>query len=156
MFKNFIISLLVVLGTLSANDSNTTAQIHWEENFHKGMVHAQEQNKPVVFIYSRHTCKYCVILEKTTFKDKKVIEALNRDFISIISYTDEGDYTPGELRSPGTPTLWFLYPDTSMMFQPLQGAVDASNFLSALSLVKEEFDKVEKAKKSKETKKAKK
>jgi thioredoxin-related protein len=152
MLKNFIISLLLLFSTLSADDSNTTKEIHWEENFHKGMVHAQEQNKPVLFIYSRHTCKYCVVLDKTTFKDKKVIEALNRDFISIISYTDENDYTPGELRSSGTPILWFLYPDTSMMFQPIQGAVDAENFLSALSLVKEEFDKVEKEK----TKKAKK
>nr|CAI78804.1 hypothetical protein [uncultured Campylobacterota bacterium] len=104
------------------------------------MEEAGAQNKPVLFVFSRHTCKYCVMLDNTTFKDTKVIEALNKDFISIVSYTDENDYTPRGLLTPGTPALWFLMPSGQPMFQPLMGAVDAPNFLNALNIVKEEFD----------------
>lgn len=80
------------------------------------------------------------MLDNTTFKDKKVIETLNRDFISIISYTDENDYTPRALMTPGTPAIWFLLPSGEPIYQPLMGAIDASNFLKAVAIVKEEFD----------------
>jgi len=151
MFRNFIISLLLVLSTLSANDSNSTNEIHWEENFHKAMVKAEKENKPVLFIYSSHNCKFCVQLDETTLKNKKVIDALNKDFISVISYTDENDYTPGELRGRGTPYIWFLYPNTQAMFQPIPGAVKVEYFLDALTSVKEEFAKNWKIKSSETT-----
>ncbi len=105
------------------------------------MVKPQEQYKPVLFIYSSRNCKFCVQLDETTLKNAKVIEALNKDFISVISYTDDNDYTPGELRGRGTPYIWFLYPNTAAMFQPIPGAVKAEYFLDAIASVKEEFAK---------------
>jgi thioredoxin-related protein len=115
--------------------------IHWAKDFKSGVEKATKEKKPVLFVFSRHTCKYCVILEETTFSNAKVIAGLNKDFVSIISYSDENDYTPRELWRPGTPTIWFLYPDGAPMFQPLMGAVDAKNFLRAMGIVKEEFKK---------------
>lgn len=116
------------------------ADIQWAKDYESGIKQATEQGKPVLFVHSRHSCKYCVILDETTFKDAKVIEALNRDYVSIISYTDENDYTPSELWRPGTPTIWFLFSNGEPIFEPLMGAVDAENFLNALAIVKEEFD----------------
>jgi len=137
MFKKIILSLLLIASSLLADE------ISWAKDYKSGMQEASKQNKPVLFVFSRHTCKYCVMLDDTTFKDKQVIEALNRDFISIISYTDEDDYTPRGLLTPGTPAIWFLMPNEQPMFQPLMGAVDANNFLNALKIVKEEFDRAQ-------------
>ncbi len=119
-------------------------EIHWAKDFHSGIKEAMKQHKPILFVFSRHSCKYCVLLEKTTFQDEKVIKALNRDFISIISYTDDGDYVPRELWRPGTPTLWFLKENGEPMFQPVVGALPAQDFLQALAIVKTEFDKQKK------------
>ena len=130
--------ILVLLLTVSSIFSES---IQWEKDFESGIKNATTQNKPVLFVFSRHSCHYCKILDKTTFQDKDVIKALNKDFTSIISYTDENDYTPKELWRPGTPTLWFLSPTGEPIFQPLVGAVDAENFLKALAVVKTEFDK---------------
>ncbi len=135
MYKILIVMCLLV-GSLWAED------IHWEKDFNSGIQKAQKENKPVLFVFSRHTCKYCVILEETTFSNKQVIEELNKDFISIISYSDENDYTPRELWRPGTPTIWFLLPDGSPMYQPLMGAVGEDGFIEALSIVKKEFQRV--------------
>ena len=121
-------------------------EIHWEKDFGSGIAKATKESKPVLFVFSRHSCKYCVILEKTTFASPKVIEALNKDFISIISYSDENDYTPRELWRPGTPTIWFLYPNGQAMYQPLMGAVAEENFLEALTIVKAGFAKAKKIK----------
>jgi thioredoxin-related protein len=131
--------ILLFLVLLFATSLMAT-EIHWAKDFKSGIEEATKQKKPVLFVFSSHKCKYCVMLEETTFKDKKVIEALNRDFVSVVSYTDERDYTPDELVRPGTPTLWFLLSNGEPMFQPLMGAVDAENFLKALAIVKEEFN----------------
>lgn len=127
--------LMLLFATLAASD------IKWAKDFNAGIADAKKANKPVLFVSSRHSCKYCVVLDETTFKDKRVIEELNKNFVSIIAYSDENDYMPRELWQPGTPAIWFLEPSAEPMFQPLMGAVDAENFLKALSIVKEEFGK---------------
>lgn len=138
MIKVFISLLLV----LSANA--VAAGINWAKDYETGLNDAKKVNKPVLFVSSRHTCKYCVMLDETTFKDERVIKELNRDFVSIISYSDENDYMPKELWRPGTPAIWFLLPSGEPMYQPLMGAMDSTSFLKALSIVREEFNKGQK------------
>ena len=135
MRKIFFIIALLFTTTLMASE------IHWAKDFSSGIAEATAKHKPVLFVFSRHTCKYCKILEATTFSDKRVIKGLNQDFVSIIAYSDENDAMPRELWRPGTPTIWFLKSDGEPMFQPLMGAVGAEDFLRALGIVKQEFDK---------------
>ena len=133
---------LIILAMILFATSLAASGINWAKDYKSGMKQAKEQNKPVLFVLSRHTCKYCVILDETTFQDKKVIKALNKDFIAIISYSDEQDYTPRDLWIPSTPALWFLKPNAEPMYQPLMGAIDAPNFLKGLAIVKKEFDRI--------------
>ena len=135
MHKFFIFLLMGFLVNLMGSE------IKWAKDYNEGIKSAQVASKPVLFVSSRHTCKYCVVLDETTFKDKRVIEELNKNFVSIISYSDENDYMPKELWQPGTPAIWFLYSDSEPIFQPLMGAVDPENFLKALAIVREEFAK---------------
>lgn len=135
ILKKTIFMMLFLASSLLASE------IKWAKDYESAIKDATSQNKPVLFVLSRHSCKYCVILEETTFSDDRVIKVLESDFISVTSYTDENDYTPRELWRPGTPSIWFLKPDGEPMFQPIMGAVDAENFLKALAIVKDEFDK---------------
>jgi hypothetical protein len=134
MRKIFLLLVVLFATTVMANE------IHWAKDYKSGMAQAQKQNKPVMFISSRHTCKYCVILEKT-MQDKAIVDALNKDFISIVSYSDDNDYLPRELWRPGTPAVWFLNPDGTPMYQPLMGAYPKEAILQAIAIVKTEFDK---------------
>ena len=150
MHKLFLFIFLTLSVTLMANDK----EINWAKDFKSGMAQAKKENKPVLFVYSRHTCKYCVILEQTTFSDKKVIENLNKDFVSIIAYSDENDAMPRELYRPGTPTIWFLMPSGQPMYQqdrnfPVMGAVNEEYFMNLLGIVKTDFDKRKSKKKAK-------
>ena len=135
--KKIVLAILLVASSLFASE------INWEKDFNSAIKEAKKQNKPVLFVSSRHTCKYCVILDNTTFKDAKVIKALNKDFISIIAYSDENDYMPKEYWRPGTPALWFLKPSGEPMYQPVMGALQAQDLLGALKTVKTEFDKIQ-------------
>jgi len=138
MYKIVIFTMLLLATSLMANGLKIA------ENYDAGIKRAKIEHKPVLFIFSRHTCKYCVILEKTTLSDKKVVEELNKKFVSIIAYSDDNDAMPKELWRPGTPSIWFLKSDGEPMFQPLMGAVDKENFLKALNIVEVEFDKLKK------------
>jgi thioredoxin-related protein len=135
IFKKIVLLVMLLSASLMANE------IKWASDFNEALKEAKAQNKPVFFISSRHSCKYCVVLDETTLKDKRVVKALNRDFISVISYSDENDYMPKELWRPGTPALWFLKPSGEPMYQPIMGALDANNLLEAFGIINEEFNK---------------
>lgn len=143
MRKLFVYWMLLLATSLIAGDVN------WSKDYNSAVAEAKKVNKPIMFVYSRHSCKYCVLLDTTTFKDDKVTKFLNESFISVTSYTDENDYTPQDLKTSSTPTIWFLYPNAVPMFQPLLGAVNPENFLQALNIVKAEFDKANKEDKKK-------
>ena len=138
MRKIFIYATLLFAMSLMADS------INWAKDFNSAMELAKKENKPLMFVISRHTCKYCVILEETTFSDDRVIEALNKDFISVTSYTDEQDYVPRELYQPGTPATWFLEPNGEPMYQALVGAIGADDFLDGLKSVKNKFEETKK------------
>jgi len=116
--------------------------IHWETGYKAAVAEAQKLKKPILFVFSSHACKWCRHLEETTFKDPKVIARLNADFVNVIAYTDSNDYVPRELWVPGTPALWFLDSGGEPMFQPIQGAVGAEDFLRATDIVGNEFNKL--------------
>jgi len=142
MGKIFVYIALLFATTLMAGE------IHWAKDYKSGMALAKKQNKPVMFIISRDTCKYCIMLDNKTLKDKTITKAINRDFIAIRSWLNENDYVPEDLYAPGLPTVWFLLPNGEPMFQPVMGMVGKKDFLVALAVVKETFDEQNKGKKS--------
>ena len=141
MFKK-IIMIAALTATLFG------AEVHWAKDYQSGIAQAQKEHKPVMFIISSHSCKYCLLLDRTTLKDPKVVKTLNKDFIAIRSWTDQGDYIPAVLaqNTPGLPGIWFLLPNGDPMYQPLLGYAKAEYFITALATVKTEFDKTQKGK----------
>jgi len=135
--------ILIYLSLLLAT-SGFAAQVNWAKDYNSAIELAKKQNKPVLFVVSRHSCKWCVYLDETTFQDKEIVEDLNKNFIAVTSYSDENDYTPKEFYTPTTPTIWFLKPNAQPMFQPIMGAMKPKNFKEALSIVKKEFNKSKK------------
>ena len=120
--------------------------VHWAKDYNSGIEKAKKENKPVLFIISSHSCKYCLLLDRTTLHDPQVVKAINKDFVAIRSWTDQRDYIPAVLaqNTPGLPGIWFLMPNGDPMYQPLLGYVKAPNFVGALATVKTTFDKSKK------------
>ena len=133
--RKIVIYVLLSLGvTLMASE----AKVHWAKDFKSGIAQATKEHKPVLFIISRDTCKYCVLLENTTLQDRRVINALNSDFIAIRSWTNKRDYIPAALAraTPGLPGIWFLHSNAEPIYQPILGYIDSNKMLEALGVVK--------------------
>ena len=143
MIKKIVLLVFLTITSLVASEVN------WAKDYKSGIEKAKKTDKPVLFIYSRHTCKYCTILEETTLRDTRVVKALNKDYISIIAFSDDNDFIPREIlrESRGTPAIWFLLPSGEPMYAPIPGAIGAEQFLEALAIVKTTFDKQKSVKK---------
>jgi len=135
MHKIFTVMMLLIATSLMADG------INWAADYKSGIEKAKKENKPVLFIISKHTCPPCIKLEKETYTDKMVINAVNSDFVAIISYVDEHDYTPRSLFTGLTPSIWFLKPNGEPMYDAIKGAPNTKNFLYYLGVVKQAFDK---------------
>jgi uncharacterized protein YyaL (SSP411 family) len=135
MFNKIILALLLMVSSL------LSAEIHWEKDYDSAIKRATAENKPVFFNISKTTCPPCIRMKKTTFKDPAVIAMLNKDFVSIIAYTDENDHIPRHIPVQYTPSSWFLKPDGEPIYEPLVGGIDAESFLRALNIVKDDFEK---------------
>jgi len=136
MFKNIILAMLLVSSSLFSADVN------WAKDYDSGLKKAQKEDKPVLFIISRDTCKYCVMLDNQTLKDKQIVKALNKDFVAIRSWTNEGDYIPDELAryTPGLPGIWFLTPKGEPIFKPMLGFIKKDKFIEILAIVHTEYE----------------
>jgi len=142
MRKLLLIIALFFTTMLIANE------IHWAKDYKSGVVDAVKQHKPILFIVSSTQCKYCLLLDRTTLKDPKVVKTLNTDFIAIRSWVNLGDYVPMQIRqnTPGLPGIWFLYPNGNPMYQPLLGYIKTKGFIQTLAIVQQEFKKNKKGK----------
>lgn len=136
--KNLLFSLLFVFSSLFASELQKTS------SFKDAIANAQNSEKPIMFIVSRHTCKYCVMLENYTLSDTNIIDKLNSEFITYIAYTDDNDAFPDEFWRPGTPAIWFLDNRGKAMSEPIMGAIDAKNLLNVLNIIHKRFDKQKK------------
>ncbi len=136
MRKLLIVALLLTTSLMAQ-------EIHWAKDYQDGIIQAQKEHKPVLFIISSHSCKYCLLLDRTTLKDAKVVQTINKNFVAIRSWTDKRDYIPVALaqNTPGLPGIWFLLPNGDPMYQPLLGYAKAEAFSQALDIVRKEFIK---------------
>lgn len=133
--KKIILFLFIFFISAVAGD------LHVEKNFKEMLVNADLKNKPIMFIISRHDCKYCILLEKQTLSKPEVIKRLNKEFITYIAYIDDGDQFPQDYWRPGTPTIWFLDDKGTPLGDALMGAVDEKNMLQILDEVEKRFSK---------------
>jgi len=137
MFKKIIFLLLMSISVVNAGEINL------QKSYSSAMEVAKKENKPVFYMISNENCPPCRRMAATTLKDENIIKMLNKEFISVISYTNLANDIPRKLHTGGTPTLWFLLIDGTPMYQPIMGGMGAQDFLLALKAVKKEFNSVQ-------------
>jgi thioredoxin-related protein len=137
--KKLLVLLFLFAATLFASD------LHVEKNFKEMMINADLKNRPIMFIISRHTCKYCIMLEKQTLSKPEIIKRLNKEFITYIAYIDDGDMFSQDYWRPGTPSIWFLDDKGAPLGDPLMGMVEEKNMLEIFDEVQKRFNKRKKS-----------
>ena len=107
--------------------------IGWKD-YTPGMAMAGKVSKPIFLYFHASWCTYCTKLKKTTFKDKKVLAYLEKNFVSIQVDTDESQALSKEWKVKGLPTLWFLEPDGTKI-NSIPGYLDSAQLLLVLKYI---------------------
>jgi thiol:disulfide interchange protein len=107
--------------------------IGWND-YTPGMAMAGKGTKPIFLYFHASWCTYCTKLKQTTFKDKKILAYLEKNFVSIQVDTDKNQALSNEWKVKGLPTLWFLEPDGTKI-NSIPGYMDAAQLLQILKYI---------------------
>jgi len=58
MLKKILLIAILTMSSLYASG------VKWSKDYNTGIAKATKENKPMLFISSRHSCKYCVMLDE--------------------------------------------------------------------------------------------
>ena len=136
--RSAVIQASVLSGSVSKIAVETTSEIKgtaigWKD-YTPGMAMAAKGSKPIFLYFHASWCTYCRKLKQTTFKDKKILEYLEKNFVSIQVDTDKNQVLSNEWKVKGLPTLWFLEPDGTKI-NSIPGYMDAAQLLMVLKYV---------------------
>ncbi len=88
---------------------------------------AKKENKILMVEVSSRSCKYCIDMANTTFKNDAIVEKINKNFAPVLLYQDS-DTIPAEFASRGTPTFFFVDKNGKKLSPPIFGAWGANDF----------------------------
>lgn len=131
--------ILIMVALLSV--FSLAGDLNLNKSFDQAKMESKKTNKPILFVYSSQRCKWCYYLKQEIMLDPTVKKVLEDNFVSIIVDAADNSY-PYQLRTQGTPGVWFLDSDGRPLFQPINGAPKKEMFLSALDIVQKEYVKV--------------
>lgn len=133
----FIIVLIsAVFMTSQAPAIAEAGGIEWK-GYDEGIAMAKAENKKVFLYFHADWCGYCRKMDASTFKDKKVIDYLSDNYISIKVNSDKEKKVASKYGVRGLPTSWFLKANSDKLSR-IPGFIGEKQLLTVLKYVKTE------------------
>ena len=117
------------------------ASLDWPSDYDEVMQEAKAQNKRVYIFVSSISCGWCKKFANTTLQDKKVLDALKKDYL-LLHIVKEMDDLPQKYHARGVPRHYFLDAQGNIVYTFL-GYYKSKTFLEYLSELDEEYKDLE-------------
>jgi len=106
----FYVFLIVVLAAQAGPEAKGPPGIRWMD-FSQGQSHSKQAGKTMVLYFYSDTCPSCTEMEKNTWKDARIAEALNTRYTPIKVNVDRQKQIAATYKVYYLPTTWFVEPD---------------------------------------------
>lgn len=90
-----------------ANEMDQKESIDWL-SYENGLSRMRSESKKVFLNFYADWCHYCKTMDKKTFTDEKVIDYLNRNFVSVRVNSDQNRKLAANFNVQGLPMSFFL------------------------------------------------
>ena len=117
--------LLLTLGTLQA------VSIDMQESYSVALEKAKNEDKPLLVYLYMLNCNTCKYMDNEAFRDEKVIDYLNKNYVVVKLYTNNRGL-PKELRVEMAPVFHFIDSQSGEMLESIIGGRDPHRFLKQL------------------------
>lgn len=111
------------------------SEIKWY-SAEEGLLLGKKEGKKVFMNFYADWCSYCKQMEQTTFKDSRVVGALNNKFIAVRVNTETNKEIAQQYFVRGLPTSWFLT-ETGEKISNIPGYVEPEMLLNILGYIGE-------------------
>jgi thioredoxin-related protein len=122
---------------LAGKKGQKADHINWY-NYKQGMSLAKKEGKRVYLHFYTDWCNYCKEMDQTTFRNKSVINLLNKEFVAIRVNTNKNAKVAGQYNIRPVPDNWFLSADGKKLRNFL-GYYEADQFVTVLRYVNEKL-----------------
>ena len=120
-----LLSVLLSLGLLCLH----AVDLQWSSSYKEALSLAKKEKKNVMLLVTSESCGWCRKLERTTLKDKNVVERLNKDYIVV--HATRGDLTyPEVLKVGSVPASFFLDANGKLIIRKVVGYWSTEDYLS--------------------------
>lgn len=108
MIRSFLPILFLLIGLVNtvlvhATESSLDMPIQWQPWSEDIFNQAQNKNKLVILGLVAEWCQFCKKMDATTYKDTKVIESIQNNYIAIRVDRDKNKYLDQRYAQDGTP-----------------------------------------------------
>lgn len=125
MIKIFL-TLALFFGLLEASSLQSA------KNYDEAIKIAKSQNKNVLAFFHTEYCGWCNKMKKTTLKDVKVIDFINKNYIFVSIDRDKDTY-PEQFNPRFIPTTYIIDPKKNQEIDAIMGYKNSADFIYALS-----------------------
>jgi len=131
----YIIVIFLLASTLFAS-------VEWQTNYHTALKLAEEKNKRVYMLIVSDDCRWCKKFERTTLKDKKILQRLDEKYI-LLHLSRDRDYIPKKFKTAPIPRHYFLTASGKEVF-PVVGYRDIDMFNDFLDNADKRYERLAK------------
>jgi thioredoxin-like negative regulator of GroEL len=134
MYQRIPWTLMMLVTALAAHPSLSQAQdalsrdeVKWRGDYNQARREALDRGLPLVIDFGTKTCRYCVLLDQTTFRDPKVVGLMNDRFVPLKIDADVEAKLAYDLRISSYPTVVLAGPDGTIL-NTVVGYKEAGDF----------------------------
>jgi thioredoxin-related protein len=91
----------------SSNANADDGGIQWV-SYDEGRQRGEAENKKVFLVFNADWCRYCLKMEKETFRNPTVIAYINRNFVPVSVDSDREQAIAEKYDVRGLPSTWFI------------------------------------------------
>jgi thioredoxin-related protein len=103
-----ILAFTALADTLNASGSQADdSGIQWL-SYAEGRQRGEAENKKVFLVFNADWCRYCLKMEKETFRHPTVVAYVNRNFIPVTVNSDKQQDIAAQYNVRGLPSTWFI------------------------------------------------
>jgi len=76
-------AILAIWPSSSASGDEPTCEVHWRPDLNQAVHEGQQQQRPLLIVFTMERCGYCQLMKKTTYADEHVVASINDNFVPM-------------------------------------------------------------------------